>query len=131
MAITAAMTVSNATPKSEQRVACTCTVTNSGSVAVNIVSITPILVPTGGTRQDVSAAIGVPPLGGAFPVSVAGSSGTRAVTFDVVAHAPITSYNIGAEPSSLVYDVGAEVLTSDGALTRATTTTLTVAYPAT
>lgn len=131
MAITAAITLSSATCASEQRVTATCTITNSGTTAVNLVSVTPILTPTSQTVRSVAVATGIPPVGGAFPVSIAGSNGTLAVSFDVTPHAPITSYNVGAEKSSLVYDVGAEVLTSDGSLVRATTTTLTVTYPAT
>lgn len=129
MAITAAMTLSSSTVKSEQVVTATCTITNSGSTAVNVVAIAPSVAPTGGTRQDVAAMSGIPPVGGAFPTSVAGSSGTLAVSWPVVAHAPVASYGQGAEPSSFLYDVGATVYTSDGSLTTATVATLTVNYP--
>lgn len=131
MAITAAITLSDATIASNQVTTATCTVTNSGSTSVNVVAVQPVITKTGGTAQSTAVSAGVPPVGGAFPVSVAGSNGTRAISFDVVPFAPITSYNVGAEPSSFVYDVGAVVTTSDGATTYATTTTLTVTYPAT
>lgn len=127
MAITAAITLSSATCAAEQKVTATCTVSNSGGAAVNVTAINPLLTPTGATQRSVSAAIGVPPIGGAFTVSVA-ASGSTAFNFDVVPHAPSSGYG-NAEPASLVYDVGAVVYTSDGSLTNATTTTLTVTYP--
>lgn len=130
MAITATMAVSSATPKSGQRVACTVTVSNSGGADVNVTAIVPLLTPTGGTRRDVAGCVGVPMLGGAFSVSVA-AGGSSKFSWDVLAHSPITSYGVGAEPASYVYDVGALIHTSDGAITAATTTTLTVGYPGT
>lgn len=129
MAITAAIALSNASPKSETKVTATCTITNSASTAVNVTSMKPHAAPTGGTRGDTSCALGVPPIGGAFPVSVPGSSGTLAIAFDVVVHSPISSYGVGAEPSSLAYDIGATIYTSDGSITEATVATVTASTP--
>lgn len=131
MAITAAITLSSSTATAGQKVAATCTVTNSGSTSVNVISVTPKLPAHSGTAGSTSAALGQPPLLPGMTTAVAGSNGTLALTFDVIAHAPVTSYNVGAEPSSFAYDVGATVYTSDGAITEATTATLTVSYPAT
>lgn len=129
MAITAAITLSSSTAKSEQQVTATCTITNTGTGAINLVSIQPTMAPHSGTTGSTSVALGIPPVGGAFPISIPGSSGTLAVSFAVVAHSPITSYNVGAEPNSFAYDVGATVYTADGSVTAATTATLTVSYP--
>lgn len=128
MSISAAITLSSATAKSEQPVTATCTVTNTGSVAVNVTAIVPSITPHSATYQSVAANAGMPGVGGAFATSVPGSSGTLAITFPVVAHAPGSTYQ-NAEPSSFVYDVGATVYTSDGSATAATTTTLTVSPP--
>lgn len=128
MAITAAMTVASATAKAGQRVACTCTVTNSGVGAVNVTAIQPVVTINGQTEQDVAAAAGVPGLGPGATVTVAGGGGTLAKTWDVVAHAPTTSYGF-ATPASLVYSVGATVYTSDGSIAAATPATITVTNP--
>jgi hypothetical protein len=129
VAITASIALSSATAKSEQKVTATCTITNSGSGAVNVLSLNPTCTKHSGTSQDTSCALGIAPVGGGWAVSVPGSSGTLAIPFDVVAHSPITSYGVGAEPSSLVYDIGAVIYTSDGAITSATVATLTVTSP--
>lgn len=128
MAITASIALSSATCTSGQQVTATCTVSNSGGAAVNVISLAPLVTPNGQTPQSVAVAVGVPPIGGAFSQSVA-ASGTLAISFSVVPHAPTTSYGL-AEPASYVYAVGALVTTSDGALTSASTSTLTVANPA-
>lgn len=130
MAITASIALSSATCAAEQKVTATVTVTNTGASTVLVTGIQPLVTPHSATNGSVAVATGAVPLGGAFPSTVAGSSGTTKFSFDVTPHAPITSYNIGAEPSSLVYDVGAVVATSDGSLTSPSVTTLTVSYPA-
>lgn len=127
MAVTAAMTVSSATAKHGQKVTCTCTVTNSGTPSLNVTAITPVVCPTGALDRHVAGAVGRPPLLPNQPVDVPGSSGTRAFSWDVILHAPTaTRTDDPAQPSSLVYDVGATVTTSDGSITTATTTTITV-----
>lgn len=130
MAITAAITLSSATAKAEQAVAATCTVTNSGGAAVNVLNIVPKAPINGTTQQATSVALGLPPLGPGVTTSVAGSSGTLAVTFPVMGHAPTTNNTNPATPASLVYSIGATVYTSDGAITDATPATLTVTNPA-
>jgi hypothetical protein len=129
LAITAAITLSSSTVKSEQLVTATCTVTNTGATAVNVTAVAPSIVPTGQTPQSVAAMAGMPAVGGAFPTQVPGSSGTLAISWPVVCHAPVTSYNSTAEPSSVQYDIGGIVYTSDGSATAATVATLTVNYP--
>lgn len=127
MAVTAAMTLSAASCKAEQKVTATCTVSNSGAAALYVGYIQPSLTPHGGTVQSVSSAVGVPAVGGAFAVTVA-ASGSTAFSFDVVPHAPASGYG-NAEPASLVYDVGALIGMSDGSLVAASSTTLTVTPP--
>ena len=130
MAITATIALSSATCNAEQTVVATVTVTNTGASTVLVTGIQPLVTPHSATNGSVSVAVGSVPLGGAFPSTVAGSSGTTKFSFPVTPHAPNTSYGILAEPASFVYDVGAVVATSDGSLTSPTVTTLTVAYPA-
>ena len=129
MAITATIALSNSSPKSGQKVGVVCTVSNSGAAAVNVIGVAPICPPTGATKGSTPVALGQPSIGPGQTVAVA-ASGTLKVTWDVVAHAPITSYGVGAEDDSLAYDVGAIISTSDGATTVATPSTMTVGYPA-
>jgi hypothetical protein len=58
-------------------------------------------------------------------VTVAGSNGERIFAYDILAHTPTSGYGL-AMPAEQVFDVGATVYTSDGAVTDATSTTLTV-----
>lgn len=127
MAITASIALSSASILAEQKTTATLTVSNSGGTAVAVTSIQPLLSPTGVTQQSVSSAIGVPPVGGAYNVTVP-ASGTAKFSWDVVPHAPSSGFG-NAMPSPFVYDVGAVVMTSDGALTSPTPTTLTVTNP--
>lgn len=128
MAITAAITISDATTVPGQVVTATCTVTNSGSSSVNVVGIKAKAMPTSGTVTTVAVAVGEPPIGPGATVAVAGSNGTLALPFGVVGHAPTSGFGLSM-PSSYVYDIGATVYTSDGAITEASTTTLTVSSP--
>lgn len=130
MAITAAITLDDATTVPGQRSNATCTVTNSGGSAVNVVAIVPKATPNGGTSTAVSVACGAVMILPGINTSVAGSNGTRALPFAVTAFAPqpgsSSSNPNPANPNSFVYDIGATVYTDDGAITAATTTTLTV-----
>lgn len=127
MAITAAIAVSSATCTAQQAVTVTCTVTNTGTGSVNITAIQPLFMPAGSKVQSVSGALGLPPTGPGMTVAVAGSSGTLALSWQVIPHAPqVGLVTAGANPTSQVYDVGATVYTNDGSITAATTTTLTV-----
>lgn len=128
MAITASIALSSATAKSGQRTTATLTLSNSGSAAVLVTAIAPTMVVSGGTAQNLADAVGVPMFGGAWSNSIAGS-GTLVIPFDVVAHAPTTSYGL-AEPASIAYSVGATINTNDGSITVATPATLTVTNPA-
>lgn len=129
MAITATIALSSATVKAEQKTTATVTVSNSGAATVYVTNVSPLVTPHSGTKGSVAVAVGGVPLGGAFTSSVA-ASGSSNFSFDLVPHAPNTSYGIGAEASQYVYDIGAVVSTSDGSLTSPTVTTLTVNYPA-
>lgn len=129
MAITAAITLSASTINANQKTTATCTVTNSGSSAVNVTAMTPFAAPTGTTKQSVSCAVGMPPLGPGMTVAVPGSSGTLAVLFDVIPQAPqanTTAPGQVAEPTSFQYDIGCYVYTSDGSQVAATVATVTV-----
>lgn len=128
MAITAAAVLSDSTVNPEQKTTVTVTVTNSGGSSVNVIGVTPTCTPTGGTAQSVSVALGAPPLGPGRTIAVAGSNGTLALAWDVVAHAPQAGFG-SAMPAEFVYDVGAVIYTSDGAVTAATVAALTVSSP--
>jgi hypothetical protein len=124
MAITASVAMSSATCKSGQQVIATLTVSNSGGSAVVVTGIEPVVTPNGQTSQAVAVGVGRPAVGGNFSSSVA-ASGSTAFPFPVCPNAPTTSAGL-AMPSSLVYSIGATVLTSDGAITAATPATVTV-----
>lgn len=127
MAITASMAVSSATCKAEQSIAATVTVSNSGGSAVNVTGLVPLCSPAGTDLNSVSVALGQPPIGPGMTVSVA-ASGSTTFTWNVTPHAPQSGFGL-AMPASQVYDIGATIYTSDGAITDATSTTLTVSNP--
>lgn len=124
MAITASVALSSATAKPEQKVAVALTVSNSGGSAVNVTGIIPLMGPAGSTKETTSVALGKPALGPGMPVSVA-AAGSTVFAYDIIAHSPTSGYGL-AMPAEQVYDVGATVYTSDGSITDATSTTLTV-----
>lgn len=127
MAITAAITLSSATATAGQKVTVTCTVSNSAGSAVTVTDIRPMVSPQGSTAETTASSPGVPALGPGMTVSVAGS-GSTAFSYDMIAHAPTSGLGL-AMPAFQVYDIGATVYTSDGAITDATSTTLTVSNP--
>jgi len=129
MAITATVALSSATAPAEQSVAATVTVSNSGGATVYVLNVVPTAPINGTTQNATSVALGMPPLGPGVTTAVA-ASGTLAITFPVRAHAPTTNTTNPAVPASLVYSIGATIYTSDGAITVATPTTLTVTNPA-
>ncbi len=124
MAITASVALSSATSKPGQRVAVALTVSNSGGSAVSVTSIQPMMSPASSTKETTSVAQGMPPLGPGMTVSVA-ASGSTVFAYDILAHTPTSGYGL-AMPAEQVYDVGATIYTSDGSITDATSTTLTV-----
>jgi hypothetical protein len=131
MAITAAITLSSSTIKGNQSTVATCTVTNSGTSAVNVTGMQPFATPHGASPavQSVTALIGMPPLGPGQTISVPGSSGTLAIPFTVAPNCPqasTTAPGQAAQPASWSFDIGATVYTSDGSVTAATTAQLTV-----
>lgn len=129
MAITATVALSSATAKSGQPVTATVTVSNSGGASVNVLNVTPTAPINGLTPRTTSVALGAVPLGPGTTVAVA-ASGTLDLSWQVRAHAPTTDTDNPAVPSSLVYSIGATIYTSDGSITVATPTTLTVTNPA-
>jgi hypothetical protein len=128
MAITATCAINDNTLKAEERGTIACTVSNSGGAAVLVTGIQPTCTINGETEQSVSVALGQPAFGGAFPQSVA-ASGSTIFYWDVLAHAPTTSWGL-ATPASLVYSFGATILTNDGSTTVATPVTATITNPA-
>ncbi len=127
MAITASVALSSATATTGQRVSVALTVSNSGGSAVDVTCIRPMMSPASSTLETTSVAQGTVPLGPGQTTSVA-ASGSTVFAYDVLPFAPTSGYGL-AMPASQVYDVGATVYTSDGAVTDATSTTLTVADP--
>jgi septal ring-binding cell division protein DamX len=127
MAITASVALSSATATTGQRVAVALTVSNSGGSAVNVTAIRPMMSPQNSTKETTSVAQGVVALGPGATVSVA-ASGSTVFAYDIIANTPTSGYGL-AMPASQVYDVGATVYTSDGAVTDATSTTLTASDP--
>lgn len=122
MATTGAITLSSATATTGQPIAVTLTLTNGGSVAVTVLSAFLTLSPV-----NAPAGIGQMPLGPSQPNSVAGSSGTLALTTGFTPYSPPAQGNVSAAtPPTEVYTIGATALMSDGTTVTATTSTLTV-----
>lgn len=128
MAITAAMTIDSATGAPGQMRTATCTVTNSGGSSVNVTAAKGYASPDGTTPTSTAVAIGEIALGPGMTVAVAGSNGTLALTFGVTPFAPSSGAG-WQNPSSYVYDIGCVVYTSDGSVTEATVTDLTITAP--
>lgn len=119
MAITASIALSPSTVVINQPVNGVVTVSNSGGASVNVLSLTPTAIPTGGTASlnALSCGFGDAPLSPGFTVAVA-ASGTLKIPVSYVFYTPSTA--------STTYTLGASVVTSDGAVTAASTATVTV-----
>lgn len=96
-----------------------CTVTNSGSTALNVTSVDPGVTINGATSEAISVAVGVPLMS---TTSVA-ASGTLAIAWQITFHAPTTSVSEAAERASLSYVASATITMSDGSIVAATNTT--------
>lgn len=96
-----------------------CTVTNSGSTALNVTSVDPGVSPTGLTSEAVAVAVGVPLLS---TTSVA-ASGTLAIAWQITFHAPTTAVTEAAARTPLSYAPSATITMSDGSIVAASCTT--------
>lgn len=123
MAITAtiALTPSSVAAGASAPVTATLTISNSGSDDVTVRSVIPIATPHGLTNGSVPIGVGTPALGPNQRLLVP-ASGSLVMTFGLVVHGPQAD-------GTHYYDIGAEVLTSDGSITRPTVATLTATEP--
>ena len=123
MAITATLSLSPSTVKAgvSAPVNVILVVSNSGTDDVKITNIRPIAEPNGSTKGSVPINLGHPPLGPGRNVTVA-AGGSLTVTWSLVVHGPQAR-------GTVYYDIGAEVTTSDGSITRPTVATLTSTEP--
>jgi hypothetical protein len=140
MTISATTALSAATVTAGQKSTATLTITNASTSSVTISAVTPRVTPNGQNLTSVAAMVGNCTAGKqGFTVTVAGSSGTATVQFDVTPLAPpsgvyatspfpsgITPAVPLAMPAQQVLAVGADIIASDGSTCAATTTTLTV-----
>ncbi len=126
MAITAAIALSSATCKVGQSVTAILTVTNGNAEDVTVVECTPLVFPTG-KLTPVPELAGLPPIQAGQNVTVPAGS-TLKIRWGVTPLAPIQRA-FGADSASQVYDVGAELKTSDGTVLVVTTTPLTASTP--
>ncbi len=133
MSCTSAVTVNPSTVTENQPVTVTVTITNGGSTALNVVSIQPTAIFTGGSQNGtIPGNFGSVPIGTGLNVSVPGSSGTLAVPIGFV---PFVGTTLADGTGSGTITLGATVTMSDGSQHNASTTTLTVnsrmaSYPA-
>ncbi len=107
------------------RVPVTLVVTNTGTDAVTITSILPITNITSDTSPGRPASVlnGFPLLIPGVNTSVAGSSGTRTIVYDICFEAPSTGpFGTGTG----TYSITADIVTSDGSLTTPTADTIAV-----
>ena len=123
MAITATIALTPSTVKAgaSPPVTVTLTVSNSGASDVTITNIVPIAEPHSSTKGSVPIGMGVPPLGPGMDVTVP-AGGSLKVTWALVVHGPQAA-------GTVYYDIGADVTTSDGSITRPTVATLTATEP--
>lgn len=126
MAITASIAVSNASPVSMQKIAATCTVSNSGGADVLVTGCQPLYYGNGSQSTGPSGAIGVPPLGPGMNLTVP-AGGTLKLTWDLVAFKPQGGYvgNPAEFGQAELYLAGATIYTNDGSVTTASTATVT------
>ena len=131
MAITAAITLSTATMTAPNGVTnATCTVSNSGGTAVNVVGLKPLVNVTGALTRSVAAAHGSGAVGPGVTVAVP-AGGTLTFPFSVICYAPQngTLASPGPNATSQAYDVGANVICQDGSIVDASVATVTVSVP--
>lgn len=133
MAITAAIALSSATCKVGQSVTALLTVTNGNAEAVQVVECTPLAFPSG-RKTPAPIGLGLPPIAPGQTVNVP-AGGTLVLRWGVTPLAPVPrapaydSDGAVSNSASQVYDVGAELKTSDGTNPSVSTTTLTASTP--
>jgi hypothetical protein len=123
MAITAtiALTPSSVAAGASEPVTATLTISNSGTDDVIVRSVIPISEPNGSTKGSVPIGMGMPAIGPNQRLIVP-AAGSLVMTWGLVVHGPQAA-------GTVYYDIGAEVLTSDGSITRPTVATLTATEP--
>ncbi len=126
MAITASIALSAAACKVGQSVTALLTVSNGNAEDVTVVECTPLAFPSG-KLTPAPCELGLPPLAPGQNVTVpAGSS--LILRWGVSPLAPVPRA-FGADSASQVYDIGAELKTSDGSTPTVSTTPLTASTP--
>jgi len=106
MAVTAVITLSNYAGVSNQTQTVTCTVTNTGAAAVNVVTIRPMKYSTPDSGTTISAnstlpvSLGMPPVQQGQNVTVP-ASGTLAIAWDMVPF--MSGLNMQGEASAFPY----------------------------
>lgn len=122
MALTATISLSQSTVGIHQNLTAQVTVSNSASVPVNVLSITPSIVSSGDpqTKDATCCTFGRPMLG---PNVLVPATGTAYFSFPVVVNAPKSS-PIG--PQSNTFNISCVVLGADGSSVSPTAASLTV-----
>ncbi len=126
MAITAAIALSAASCKVGQSVTALLTVSNGNAEDVTVVECTPLAFPSGKLTPS-SDLLGLPPIQAGQNVSVP-AGGDLILRWGVSPLSPVARA-FGADSASQIYDIGAELKTSDGTVLVVTTTTLTASTP--
>lgn len=126
MAVTAsiALSSSSATVQTQAKTTATLTVSNGNSAAITVLGIQPVVQISGTLIRAVGANCGTPATGPSYQTPIA-ASGTGTYTFDVEMFAPESKGYTG-NPASIAYDIGANVLSSDGSYIAATVATFTL-----
>jgi hypothetical protein len=122
MAITATISSSPTTLLINQPCTNTLIINNSGSGALNVISVTPFCTFTGDTFSVVSVAQGVVNLGPGAAIAVP-AGGTLGLSYQTTFFAPSTG-PIGAGTGT--YSITASIVCSDGSVTTPTASTVTV-----
>lgn len=119
MALTAVISVAEASAGPKQTVTAVCTISNSGLSAATVVGVRPTASPSGSTKESVSFNAGQPPTGPGCDVTVP-AGGSLVMAWGMVGFMPQAN---GAESE---YDIGAVINFADGQEIEATVDTLSI-----
>lgn len=114
MATVATLALSVSAIQANTPIAATLTLTNNGSADVRVVSVQPLVTPSGLTQTSVAAPTSIPNAAG----TVVPANGTVTISWRVLFQAPNLAY-INASPAQFEYGIGALTYLSDGSLAAA------------
>lgn len=131
MAMTATISVTPSTVKTEQKVTAILTVSNSAAYPVSLVDVNPLVRLTSSVASNYGSGVVVSKINmGPNTNMVVPAAGDLVLTFQVKFHGPSTASasNLYDDSGSNTFDVGANCKSDDGSSFSATAATVTVNY---